>query len=111
MKLTTVYNALGAIAVQASRAEKKNPGKAAALLTEGADLLKKASDSAPENGNIRFNYAMALFQLGNMTEAASQMRTSIVANPRDGEAYFVLSKVLDTKRSACRIWTTRLVNI
>ncbi len=102
LKLTTVYNALGAISVQGSRAEKKNPAKAAALLTEGADLLK-ASDSAPENGSIRFNYAMALFQLGNMTEAASQISTSIVANPRDSEAYFVLTKFsMRSKIRPCR---------
>ena len=31
LKLTSVYNALGAIAMQASRAEKKNPAKAAAM--------------------------------------------------------------------------------
>ena len=96
LKLTTVYNALGAIAVQAARAEKKNEGKAAALLNEGVDLLKKASDSAPENADIRFNYAMALFQMGNMTEAAVQLRNAIVENPRDGEAYYLLAKALDS---------------
>ncbi len=95
LKLTAVYNALGAIAVQASRAEKKNEAKAAALLTEGMDLLKKASDSAPEDANVRFNYALTLFLNGNMGEAANQFRSSIAANPRDGEAYFVLSKALE----------------
>ncbi len=94
LKLTTVYNALGAIAVQAARAEKKNEGKAAALLNEGTDLLKKASDSAPDDPNIRFNYAMALFDMGNMVEAATQLRSAIAASPRDGEAYYVLSKSL-----------------
>ncbi len=49
MKLTSVYNALGAIEVQASRAEKKDTAKAAGLLKEGVDLLKKASDSTPEH--------------------------------------------------------------
>jgi tetratricopeptide (TPR) repeat protein len=96
LKLTTVYNALGAIAVQAARAERKNEGKAAALLNEGVDLLKKASESAPENSDIRFNYAMALFQMGNMTEAAAQLRNAIVENPRDGEAYYLLAKALDS---------------
>jgi tetratricopeptide (TPR) repeat protein/TolB-like protein len=95
LKLTTVYNALGAIAVQASRSEKKNPAKAAALLNEGAELLKKASDSAPDNANVRFNYAFALFQLGNLPEAANQFRSEIAANPRDGEAYFILAKTLE----------------
>lgn len=95
LKLTTVYNALGSIAVQASRAEKKNPGKAAALLNEGTELLKRASDSAPDDANIRFNYALTAFLAGNNVEAASQLRSAIAANPRDGEAYFILSKTLD----------------
>jgi tetratricopeptide (TPR) repeat protein len=96
LKLTTVYNALGAIAVQASRAEKKDLGKAAALLNEGIGLLKKASESAPENANIRFNYAMALFRMNNLTEAAEQLRQAIAVNPRDGEAYYILAKSLDS---------------
>ncbi|HQZ95615.1 MAG TPA: tetratricopeptide repeat protein [Pyrinomonadaceae bacterium] len=96
LKLTTVYNALGAIAVQASRAEKKNPAKAAALLNEGMELLKKASESAPDDANVRFNYATALFFNGNTIEAATQLRSTIAANPRDGEAYYIFSKVLDT---------------
>jgi tetratricopeptide (TPR) repeat protein len=96
LKLTTVYNALGAIAIQASRAEKKNPGRAAALLNEGIELLKKASGSAPENANIRFNYAVALFLINNTTEAAEQLRQAIAANPRDGEAYYLLAKTLES---------------
>ena len=96
LKLTSVYNALGAISVQASRAEKKNPAKAAAQLTEGVELLKKAANSAPDDVNVRFNYATALFLIGNMNEAADRFRAAIVANPRDGEAYYLLSKVLET---------------
>ena len=100
LKLTTVYNALGSIAVQAARAEKKNEGKSAALLNEGLDLLKKASDSAPDDANIRFNYAMALFQMGNMVEAANHLRFAIAANPRDGEAYYILAKTLENLKDA-----------
>lgn len=96
LKLTTVYNALGAIAVQAARAEKKNQGKSAALLTEGLDLLKKASNSAPEDVNVRFNFAMALFQMGSMAEAAVHLRSAIAANPRDGESYYLLAKTLES---------------
>ena len=96
LKLTSVYNALGAISVQASRAEKKNPAKAAAQLTEGVELLKKAANSAPDDVNVRFNYATALFLIGNMSEAADRFRAAIIANPRDGEAYYLLSKVLET---------------
>jgi tetratricopeptide (TPR) repeat protein/TolB-like protein len=96
LKLTTVYNTLGAIAVKASRAEKKNQGKAAALLTEGVDLLKKAYDSAPDDLSIRFNYAAALFLTNNMTAAADNLRSAIAANPRDGEAYYLLAKTLES---------------
>ena len=99
LKLTTVYNALGAISVQASRAEKKNPAKAAAQLTDGIAFLKKAADSAPDDANVRFNYAAALFFMGNMNEAADQLRSAIVANPRDGEAYYLLSKTLETLKN------------
>jgi tetratricopeptide (TPR) repeat protein len=95
LKLTTVYNALGAIAVEASKAEKKNQGKAAALLTEGVELLKKASDST-DNPNVHFNYAASLFLSGNMNEAATQLRSTIAAKPRDGDAYFLLAKALDS---------------
>jgi tetratricopeptide (TPR) repeat protein len=94
LKLTSVYNALGAIAVQAARAEKKNDAKAAASLTEGIALLKKASESAVDDANVRFNYAAALFFSGNYAEAATHLRSAIAANPRDGEAYFLLAKAL-----------------
>jgi len=96
LKLTSVYNALGAIAVQASKSERKNPAKAAALLTEGIELLKKAADSAPNDVNIRFNYAATLFLTGNMVEAAEQLRGAIALNPRDGDVYFMLAKALDS---------------
>ncbi len=95
MKLTSVYNALGAIEVQASRAEKKNPAKAAGLLADGVDLLKRATDSTPDDGNVRFNYAVALYLSGDQVNAAAQFRAAIVANPSDGEAYYILAKTLD----------------
>lgn len=94
LKLTSVYNTLGAIAVQASRAEKKNEAKSAALLKEGLDLLKKAAESSPEDLNIRFNYGVALFIDGNSLDAAAQLRPIIAARPTDGETYYVLSKSL-----------------
>ncbi len=98
LKLTTVYNALGAIAVQAARAERKNPAKAAAELNEGTDLLKKAADSAPDDRNVRFNYALAQFLGGNFVDAAVLLRAAIVSNPRDGEAYYILAKSLDAQK-------------
>ncbi len=94
LKLTSVYNSLGSIAVQASRAEKKNETKSAALLNEGLDLLKKANESAPEDTNVRFNYSVALFLAGKLPEATEQLRNIIAAKPQDGDAYYVLSKAL-----------------
>ena len=95
LKLTSVYNALGAIAVAASRSEKKNPAKAAALLTEGIGLLKKASESAPDDALIRFNYGATLFLSENYIEAAAQLRNAIAVSPRDGDAYYLLAKALE----------------
>jgi len=95
LKLTSVYNTIGAIAVQASRAEKKNKGKSAALLNEGLDLLKKALDSSPDDANVRFNYGMALFLNLQYTEAAQELRPVLAGSPRDGESYFLLAKSLE----------------
>ena len=95
LKLTSVYNTIGAIAVQASRAEKKNKGKSAALLTEGIDLLKKALDSAPDELNVRFNYGLALFSNLQYTEAAQELRPVLASSPKDGESYFLLAKSLE----------------
>lgn len=100
LKLTSVYNTLGAIAVQASRAEKKNEAKSAALLNEGLELLKKAAESAPEDENVRFNYGIAAFLHGDYPEAAAQFRPIIADHPRDGEAYYVLAKALTAQNDA-----------
>ena len=95
LKLTSVYNTIGAIAVQASRTEKKNKGKSAALLTEGIDLLKKALDSAPDDSNVRFNYSFALFLNLQYPDAAKELRPVLANSPKDGESYFLLAKTLE----------------
>jgi tetratricopeptide (TPR) repeat protein len=100
LKLTSVYNTIGAIAVQASRADKKNQGNSAKLLNEGLEMLKKAAESAPEESNARFNYGMALFLNENYAEAAAQLRSVLAANPKDGESYYVLAKSLDALKDA-----------
>lgn len=94
LKLTSVYNTLGAIAVQASRAETKDKGKSDALVAEGLGYLKKAFESAPNDANTAFNYAFALFLINNFKESAEKFRSVIVGNPRDGDAYYLLSKDL-----------------
>lgn len=100
LKLTSVYNTIGAIAVQASRADKKNQGNSAKLLNEGLELLKKAAESAPEESNARFNYGMAQFLNENYVEAAAQLRPVLAVNPRDGESYYILAKSLDALKDA-----------
>lgn len=100
LKLTSVYNTIGAIAVQGARAERKNQGKSAALLTEGLELLKKASESDPDEPNARFNYGLALFLNTNYVEAVNQLRPVLAINPRDGEAYYLLAKGLDLLKDA-----------
>jgi tetratricopeptide (TPR) repeat protein len=100
LKLTSVYNTIGAIAVQASRADKKNQGNSAKLLNEGLEMLKKAAESAPEESNARFNYGMALFLNGNYVDAAAQLRPVLAANPKDGESYYILAKSLDNLKDA-----------
>ena len=100
LKLTSVYNTLGAIAVEASRDEKKNKGKSDALLNEGIELLKKASESAPDENAFRFNYALALFLNKDNKTAAEQFRPVLASNSRDGEAYFMLAKTLELQGDA-----------
>ena len=95
LKLTSVYNTLGAIAVQAAVADRKNKAKFDPLLKEGLDFLKKASESAPDELTARFNYSFALFLTGDYKESVVQLRPVLATNPRDGEAYFLLAKALE----------------
>jgi tetratricopeptide (TPR) repeat protein len=100
LKLTSVYNTLGAIAVQASRAEKKNKGKSDALMQEGIEFLKKAAESSVDESAARFNYGFALFLNNNYAESAKQLRPFLANNSRDGEAYFLLAKALEKNSDA-----------
>lgn len=95
-KLTSVYNTLGAIAVQAFRSDKNNVSKAGRL-NQGIDYLKQAHETAPDDLDIGYNYALALFINDNYTEAKDVLLKISVANPshRDGEIYFVLAKTFD----------------
>lgn len=94
LQLTTVYNALGAIATEASRTE-KDKGKSAAFLTDGLDYLSRASESTNDDANIFFNYGFALFLHEDYKLAAEKLRPVLANNPRDGEAYFLLAKALE----------------
>ena len=96
LQAVRVYNLLGAIAVQASIAERKDKTKSAALLNQGMDYLKTAVESSnSENNESLFNYALALFLNQDFVSAAEKLKQLLAANPNDGEACFLLAKVFE----------------
>lgn len=94
MPLVGIYNNAGAVAVQASREEKKEEDRAR-LLAQGTSFLARAAESAPDDQMVHFNYAFALFLAGKYAEVADQLRPVITADPRDGQAYFLFAKSLE----------------
>ena len=93
LPLIGVFNNAGAVAVQAAR-ENKNEAERTRLLTQATDFLKSASDSAPNDQMVHFNYGYALFLSGKYGEAAEHFRPVITADQRDGQAYFLFAKSL-----------------
>ena len=92
--LIGIYNNAGAIAVQASREEKKEDERTR-LLEQGTSFLTRAAESSPDDPLVHFNFALALFLSGKYTEAADQLKPVITADPRDGQAYFLYAKSLE----------------
>jgi tetratricopeptide (TPR) repeat protein len=92
--LIGIYNNAGAVAVQASREEKKEDERAR-LLAQGTSFLARAAESSPDDPLVHFNYALALFLGGKFAEAADQLKPVITADPRDGYAYFLYAKALE----------------
>ena len=92
--LIGIYNNAGAIAVQASREEKKDDERGR-LLAQGTSFLSRAAESSPDDPLVHFNYALALFLGGKYAEAAEQLKPVIAADPRDGQAYFLYAKALE----------------
>src|SRR6266498_5893074 len=92
--LIGIYNNAGAVAVQASREEKKD-GERSKLLAQGTSFLARAAESSPDDQMVHFNYAFALFLAGKHAEAAEQLKPVITADPRDGQAYFLYAKSLE----------------
>jgi tetratricopeptide (TPR) repeat protein len=92
--LIGIYNNAGAIAVQASREEKKEDERGR-LLAQGTSFLARAAESSPDDPLVHFNYALALFLSGKYAEAADQLKPVITADPRDGQAYFLYAKSLE----------------
>lgn len=93
MPLIGVYNNAGAVAVQAAR-ENKNEAERTRLLAQGTDFLSRASESAPADQMVHFNYGYALFLSGKFEEAAEHFRPVITSDQRDGQAYFLFAKSL-----------------
>jgi tetratricopeptide (TPR) repeat protein len=92
--LIGIYNNAGAVAVEASRDEKKDEERAR-LLNQAIAFLARAADSSPDDPMVHFNYGYALFLTGKYAEAAEQLKPVITANPRDGQAYFLYAKSLE----------------
>ena len=93
LPLVGVYNNAGAIAVQAAR-ENKVDAERTRSLAQGAEFLARASESAPSDQMVHFNYGYALFLTGKFSEAAEHFRPVITADQQDGQAYFLFSKSL-----------------
>ncbi|MGH9769721.1 MAG: tetratricopeptide repeat protein, partial [Blastocatellia bacterium] len=71
----------------------------AALLAKGetekaSQLLRKALANSPNDNLYRFNFGYSQWRAQNFTEAIQHLRVVVKANPRDGEAQFLLSKSL-----------------
>jgi tetratricopeptide (TPR) repeat protein len=92
--LIGIYNNAGAVAVQASREEKKEEERAR-LLAQGTSFLARAAESSPDDPLVHFNYALALFLSGKFAEAADQLKPVITSDPKDGYAYFLYAKALE----------------
>ena len=91
MPLVAVYNNAGAVSIEAARAEKK-PEDKTRLLSQAITLLSRAADSSPDDSTVLFNYGLALFLSDKFPEAAERLERVIAADPRDGQAYFLLAK-------------------
>ncbi|HEV7473780.1 MAG TPA: tetratricopeptide repeat protein [Pyrinomonadaceae bacterium] len=92
--LIGIYNNAGAIAVQASREEKKEDERGR-LLAQGVSFLARAAESSIDDPLVHFNYALGLFLSGKYAEASEQLKPVITADPRDGQAYFLYAKSLE----------------
>jgi tetratricopeptide (TPR) repeat protein len=92
--LIGIYNNAGAVAVQASREEKKDEERAR-LLAQGTSFLARAAESSPDDPLVHFNYALALFLSGKFAEAGDQLKPVITSDPKDGHAYFLYAKALE----------------
>ncbi|HUF03729.1 MAG TPA: tetratricopeptide repeat protein [Aridibacter sp.] len=95
LKLTSVYNTIGAIAVEAARRESKDDKKSAKFLSDGIGFLERAAESEIDDTSATFNLGFALMKREEYALAADQFRTVLDENTNDGEAQFLLAKSLE----------------
>jgi len=94
LPLTGVYNNAGAISIQAAQME-KSAAERERLLNQAQKFLERAKESDPDDAATLYNYAYALFLANRHADAAEQLRSVIMLNPRDGEARFLYAKALE----------------
>lgn len=96
LETESIANMLGVLNIEAGRAVKKDQAKAEAYLIEGVKFLKLAAESTASRANYKFNYGVASFLKGNFVAARKALEEAIVMNARDGEAHYVLARVLES---------------
>lgn len=70
---------------------------------EAAKLLKLASEAAPNDDDVLFNYGYALWRADQLPAAAERLEALVKRSPKQGQAFYVLSKIyakLDRKADA-----------
>ncbi|MCI0336949.1 MAG: tetratricopeptide repeat protein [Acidobacteria bacterium] len=70
-----------------------------AMLAKGdnanaSQMLRRAVANAPNDPHYRFNYGYALWRNQNYSEAGQHLSVTVKANPRDGQALFLLARCL-----------------
>ena len=104
MPLTGIYNNTGALSLQAALAEKSADGRER-LLKQAQTFLERAKESDPDDASVLYNYAYALFLANRHADAAEQLRSVIMLNPRDGEARFLYAKALEKSGATAELTT------
>ncbi len=81
LPLTEVYNNLGVVDARRGR-------RASAV-----EYFSKASNADPNDGDYRFNLAVALYKNGDSATAGRQLRDELQQRPSDGEAKSLLDMI------------------
>lgn len=100
LKIPTVYNTVGAMAVHASRLEKKDNAKSTGLLDDGIKYLRKAVQASPQNADALFNLGLALVTGGKYADSVQYLRAYLKTRSQDGDGRFLLAKALGEMRDA-----------